>query len=110
MGMLLRGALEWLRARCKISWRRSAGRHSAFECQDPTCALWTYHRPMTRMDVPVANAPDTINVSALRQEHIAALAGFPGRLPAVLPGHDWDGDARFNGLSPSLSDSTATAL
>jgi hypothetical protein len=108
--MWLRGALEWLRERCRFLWRRSAGRDSAFECQDPHCPLWTYHRPMTRTDVPGANGPETINVSLLQQEHMAAVAGFHGRLPAVLPGHDWDGDARFHGLSPSLGDSAASTL
>jgi len=107
--MWLPRVLRELCERCRIRRRRSGTNHTAFQCTDPHCSLWSFHRAGLGMNVPEGHGPGAMDVKALRREHAEATARFRGSLPAPSPAHDWDADARFHGLFPTAADTGASA-
>lgn len=107
--MWLDRALRWFCLHCSHPERLPGETDTDFLCLNTRCLFWDYHRSGLGRLAPEDHVPVAVDVDALRQEHARAIAGFRGRLPELPPNHDWDADAKFNGLFPASGETAGSA-
>lgn len=108
--MWLPSALRRLRKSFRNLRDRPAKSSTAYRCTDPHCPLWSAHPPSQMMVSSPGNGQVPIDVKALRHEQAKAMAQFHDRLPVISAAHDWEADARFEGLFPAPTDTSVSAL
>ena len=92
-----REAIRFCR-QCPAIEERARGNQTTYACHNRQCRLWAFLGVLgLRVGTDLEGLTEE---ELLRQAHACEARRFRGVLPAPAPGHDWEADARFHGLSP----------
>jgi hypothetical protein len=83
---------------CPALQFEAAGTRKAYVCRVPACRLWAFLRELGLL--PNEEFGAVAAEEWLRRGHAQEVGRFRGLLPWSAQDHDWEADARFNGLAP----------
>lgn len=85
--------------RCPHVVRQVEGTRIYLHCKNQLCYLWGFFHWALKVD-PQGELDAEARQGEQIAEHREEIRRFRGPLPELRPGHDWDADAEFHGLSP----------